>query len=459
MPLRKDAAIPAGAELRTDERTRVALEMTGGTRLVLDHHTTLAFDQHGLRMTAGRVVADLGARLAITTPAGSIDGDAAKLAITATAETTSVQVVRGRVILTSGTATADVRAGEEGTAERGAVVTSGGSGRVTVAPAPQLAHDVAWAELTEVIGGAPKPDEVTSGLGALRAYKPGEKRDRDWNLALARHDVKVRIVGPIARTEITETFRNDSDTQLEGVYQFPLPADAQIDGLALDVKDAPGGFLDGAFLDKERGAKIWKGVIDKAAPKPLQLATSDMIWVPGTWRDPALLDWKRGGRFELKIFPIPSKGARTIKIAYTQVVTPRGPWRQYIYPLPHSADGSTVADNFTVDVEVRGAQPGQVHAAGYPLAADPARGDVNDVNALTLTAGGFVPRGDLVVDYRATDGDAELRAWTFAGGAAIAPDERLARTAHVGIDPKVVAAQRAIAADLRPTAVVALHPK
>src|SRR4029079_12452740 len=131
----------------------------------------------------------------------------------------------------------------------------------------------------------------------------------------------------------------------------------------------------------ERGSKIWKGVIDKAAPKP-QIATNEMIWVPGKWRDTALLDWKRGGRFDLKIFPIPAKGARTIKIAYTQVVTPRGPWRQYIYPLPHSADGSTVADQMTVDVEVRGAARGEVRAAGYDLVADPAR---KDVNALTLS--------------------------------------------------------------------------
>jgi len=444
----KDAKIPANAKLRTDERTRVALAMTGGTRLVLDHTTTVAFDKTGLRLVAGRVVADLGARMAIATPISQIDGDAAKLAITTTDAVTSVQVVRGTVMLVAGTAKQDVRAGEEGIVERGAIAVS---------PAPALTHDVAWAELASTLGAsATEPDEVTSGLGALRAYKPGESRDRDWKLALAKHDVKVRIVGPIARTEITETFRNDSDTQLEGVYQFPLPADAQIDGLALDIKDAPGGFLEGAFLDKERGAKIWKGVIDKAAPKKLEIASNEMIWVPGKWRDPALLDWKRGGRFELKIFPIPAKGSRTIKIAYTQVVTPRGPWRQYTYPLPHSTDGSTVADNFTVDVEVRGAANGMVRAAGYQLAADPKR---TDVNALTLTAGGFVPRGDLVVDYRAAEGDAELRAWTYAGGQAVAPDEKLAKTKNVGIDPKVVEAQRAVAADLRPTAVVALHPK
>ena len=32
--------------------------------------------------------------------------------------------------------------------------------------------------------------------------------------------------------------------------------------------------------------------------------------MPGPWRDPALLEWQRGGRFELRIFPIPPHRSR-----------------------------------------------------------------------------------------------------------------------------------------------------
>jgi tetratricopeptide (TPR) repeat protein len=447
--LRDGEPVPAGAELRTDDRTRAALALGDGTTLVLDHGTAIGFaaaDARQIRLGAGRLAADVahveGHAAAITTPGGRIDVVGTRLSVTATAAMTAVQVTRGAVVLTSSAGERDdVRAGEEGVIERGALAVSA---------APGLVRDTAWAELAPA---TPAPDEVTSGLGALRAYKPGESRDRDWQLALASHDVKVRVVGPIARTEITETFRNDSAATLEGVYQFPLPPDAQIDGLALD---SAGGFVDGAFVDKERGARIWRGVIDRATPRIAAHPTQEIIWVEGRWRDPALLDWKRGGRFELRVYPIPAHGARTIKLAYTQVVAPRGSWRQYSYPLPHSRDGSTVADQFTVDVELRGAEPGMVRTAGYELVPDPARAAVN---ALTLRRSGFVPRGDLMIDYRAIDGNAELRAWTFAGGAAAAPDDKLATKKHVGVDPKVVAAQRAIAADLRPTAVVALRPR
>ncbi len=450
-PLQKGEVIPAGGAIRTDERTRVSVDMKDGTKLILDHATELAFEGNSARtmsLAKGRVVADVAhdekQPAKITTPDGTIDVLGTKLVVTAAPKLLSVQVVRGEVAVTSVTSQrAQVHAGEEAVIEGGAF---------NVSAAPSLANELAWTELVP----SQNPDEtVTSGLGALRAYKPGEKRDRDWNLALAKHDVKVRISGPIARTEITETFRNDSDATLEGVYQFPLPADAQIDGLELDIEGAPGGFLAGAFIDKARAQKIWQGVIDKATPKIAERPSSEIIWVPGRWRDPALLEWKRGGRFELKIYPIPAKGSRTIKIAYTQVVTAKGPFRQYVYPLAHSTDGSTVADNFTVDVEVRGAMPGLVRTLGYDMQRDPNRADVN---ALTMTASGFVPKGDITVDYRANDGDAELRAWTFAGGAAVPPDEKAHAKKGVGNDPKVTEAQRKVAADARPTAVLALRP-
>jgi tetratricopeptide (TPR) repeat protein len=450
-PLAKDEALPAGAEIRTDARTRSRLELADGSRLVLDHETTVAFDKRyprKLTLTSGRIVADVAhddkQPASVKTPAGTIDVVGTRFVTTATADLTTVQVVRGKIVLaTTAGERADVRAGEEGSIE---------NGKLAVTTAPSLANSVAWSELAPP--PAPGAEAITAGLGALRAYKPGEKRDRDWNLALAKHDVKVRISGPVARTEITEVFRNDTDSTLEGVYQFPLPPDAQIDNLELDIE---GGFMAGAFIDKVRAGKIWQGVIDKATPKMVTRRPSeDIIWVQGPWRDPALLDWKRGGRFELRIFPIPAKGARTIKIAYTQVVTPRGQGRQYVYPLPHSQDGSTVADQLTVDVEVRGAQQGGVRAVGYDLVPDPKRGDVN---AMTLSQSGFVPRGDLVVDYKATDGAAELRAWTFTGGAAAGPDENLAKKQKVGIDPKVVEAQRQVAGDARPTAVIAFRPK
>ncbi len=463
--LDKGTILAAGSAVKTDERTRAAIHLMDwpgrakglgaldqDTKLILDHATELQFspdNERSITMSGGRLSADVAhdpqRPATIRTPQGTIEVLGTELVVTSTPSLTAVQVVRGTVALvTTSGRREQLNAGEEGVIENGAL-------RVGVAPS--MSRELGWTELE-----APQADADSSiaGVGALRAYKPGEKRDRDWKLALATHDIKVRIVGPIARTEITETFRNDSDATLEGVYQFPLPADAQIDGLSLDIPDQPGAFIDGAFIAKDRAQKIWQGVIDRATPQQIARPSNEIVWVPGPWKDPALLDWKRGGRFELRVFPIPARGQRTIKLTYTQVVPTRGAERQYLYPLAHSSDGSTVAERFTVDVEVRGARQGFVRSTGYDLSPDPAR---SEVHAMTLAANAFVPRGDLVVDYRPTDGDAELRTWTFAGGVAVAPDEALARKRGVGIDPAVIDAQRTVASDARPTAVLALRPE
>ncbi len=141
----------------------------------------------------------------------------------------------------------------------------------------------------------------------------------------------------MARTEVDETFTNDTDEELEGIFRFPLPPGAQIEKLSLEVD---GKLVDGAFVDRDKGAAIWRGVIQNAAPKAPR-PKEEILWVPGPWRDPALLEWQRGGRFELKIFPIPRRGSRRVVLTYTQTVDQSAGIRRFTYPLAHDPSGST----------------------------------------------------------------------------------------------------------------------
>src|SRR5204863_3695529 len=153
---------------------------------------------------------------------------------------------------------------------------------------------------------------------------------------------------------------------LEGIYRFPMPPDAQIERFALDVD---GHLEEGAFVDRERASAIWRGAIVNAGGK--KPVAEEIVWVRGPWRDPALLEWQRGGRFELRIFPIPRHGSRRIVLAYTQTLSPAGGMRRYAYPLAHDPAGSTRVDRFDIDVQVRGYDPKLgVRAYGYPLRRD-----------------------------------------------------------------------------------------
>jgi ferric-dicitrate binding protein FerR (iron transport regulator)/Mg-chelatase subunit ChlD len=441
------ATVEPGAVIATDTRTRARLKLSDGSEITLNRGTEIELVDSAARtvaLRAGELVAEInklesGPNAIYQTANARVEVLGTRFLLSANGSHTSVRVSRGLVSLSSPAGSSEVRPGEEG------VVTDAAAPEVD--PSGELAEAMSFAELATGDGAA---DKTLAGIGELRAFKPGEKRDRDWPLEVEKQKVTVRIAGNVARTEIEQTFRNDSKTTLEGVYKFPLPSDAKIDRLALDVEDK---FEEGAFVDKERAAKIWRGVIRRATPQRKRIRENDVIWVPGPWRDPALLEWQRGGRFELRIFPIPKKGSRTIKLAYTQVLPPQGHSRRYVYPLAYAKDGSTDVESFEVDFAVVGIDPVRTpRTFGYDAEPNIA----GDTATLTYGAQGFRPAGNFIVEYTPAQADAELAAWTFRGDVAAAPTTN---TRRGGLDPEVVAAHQRVADDKRPTALLALRPE
>ncbi len=426
-PLARGAEIPAGAEVRTDGRTRARIDLADGSQLVLDRSTNLTFDlalPRAATLAQGAVVADVAhlddvpnARVAL--PNGGVTVVGTKFLLTASDGRSTVRVTRGLVRLADqGGHEVEVKIGEEG-------VLAGGAPEVS--PAVDLANAVAWSELNGEVRTDPEAPIV--GLGELRARRPGQTNEQAQAVALRRHSVRVRIAGNMARTEVEETFRNDTANQLEGIYRFPLPPEAQIERLALDVN---GQMEDGAFVDRARASAIWRGVIRNAV-HPMQQAqeTQELVWVPGPWHDPALLEWQRGGRFELRIFPIPAHGERRVAISYTQLIEASGGVRRYVYPLAHDANGSTRVDTFDVDLQLVGNDTAAgVRTRGYALAPDAANAPAG-ATRMTFSQTAFVPAGDMVVEYALPDRNQQLTSWAYQPTAA-SPAVVVAATPTVG---------------------------
>jgi VWA domain-containing protein/FecR-like protein/vault protein inter-alpha-trypsin-like protein len=409
-PVDKGASVPPGWLVRTDGRTRAELALGDGSSFALDRDAELVLRDDGprsLRLSRGSLVADVahveGApRAKVAVPGGEIEVVGTKFAVEVAGDNARVGVTRGEVVLRDARGGRErVRAGEEGRV--------GAKAPLRVAASSGVAESLGWTESLRPAGeGGLPPDEPVRGLGELRAKKPGQQNERDTALRLAKHNVTVRLVDNVARTEVEEAFENDTGDELEGIYRFPLPPDAHIERLALEVN---GKLEEAAFVERDKAAAIWRGVIQHAtpkAPKPVE----EIIWVPGPWRDPALLEWQRGGRFELRIFPIKPKSSRRVIIAYTQTVPLSGGLRRYTYPLPYDPKGSTSVDDFKVDVQVLGHDKALgVKALGYAL--QPAPGGDGRAERLAFQQARFVPTGDLQVEYGLPDRDAELSAWAY----------------------------------------------
>lgn len=433
-------AIPAGATVQTEAHTRARVELSDGSVVVLDGDTTLTLrpEARALALGAGTAVVEAlpgsGPQVTLDVGSGRVDSAGGKL-VAGVGEDPWIQVVRGDARVLGEDAPTAVRAGEV------ARFGVGSTPSVSVAADPSQA--LAWADLD---GVSTAPDQGLPGIGRLSARRPGEREDRDRPLTLARHRVEVRIAGPVARTTIEETFQNDGPHVLEGIYSFPLPPDARIAGLELEVD---GRWERGGFVSRERAKKIWRGVIRNATPLAARRNDEEWIWVPGPWRDPALLEWQKGGRFDLRIFPIPAHGARRIRLVYEQNLPTHGAGLRYAYPLPRAVDDSLLVGQFDVDVRVVGAH--RVTPGGYALS--PAPGTSDGVHALHYTAQGFLPTGDLTLDIEADDPGAELTWWSWRGQATAAPPA----TSREG-EPGVHAAHQQLHADPRGYVTFAVRP-
>ncbi len=169
-----------------------------------------------------------------------------------------------------------------------------------------LPEDPAWFKSFQ-------SDAVRDPLGSLLATVDG----RNVALELASHKITVDINDQIARTVIEEEFENRTNTTLEGVFSFPLPADASIsefgmwDGNRLVV---------GEIVEKARARAIYDTLVREK-------------------KDPGLLEWSGGNLFTARVYPI--HGRKRIRLAYTQVLEKRGGAYTYRYPLVSDLAKST----------------------------------------------------------------------------------------------------------------------
>jgi ferric-dicitrate binding protein FerR (iron transport regulator)/Mg-chelatase subunit ChlD len=405
------AQVPTGSLLRTGPRSSAQITLTDGSALSLDHDTELqlASSSRRARLSRGALIVDVaskaGARAQLNVNEGALQIEAGKVALRVGSDFAIVDVIRGSATLTAdGASPLRVSSGEEARLYRGAApyVSAGAT----------LSEAVAF---TDTLLDASESSASARGLGELTARKPGSTEELRGAVKLSAHRVRVRIAGAMARTEIDEVFENNSDEVLEGIYRFPIPAEAKIERLALEVD---GKLTEGAFVDRDRAAAIWRGAIVNAAPSMRPQIKDDIVWVPGPWRDPALLEWQRGGRFELKIFPIPKHGQRRIVLAYTEAVRPVGGVRHFSYPLPVDPGGTTKIRHFDVDIEVRGHDPKfAVRTLGYPLSAS----DRDGARALSFSADDFTPNGDLSIEWALPERHSELSSFGYRAG-----DERYA---------------------------------
>jgi tetratricopeptide (TPR) repeat protein len=158
------------------------------------------------------------------------------------------------------------------------------------------------------------------------------------SLELVSLQVTVQIEGPRARTVVDHIFRNPHPRQLEGTFEYPLPAGASPSYFAM-------------FLGQTRDSVPQRfgrrgdtppslGALSRFTPEELVKRVDVSDW--GTLQqgrvvaqdkaretyeevvrgriDPALLEYAGGNTFRGRVFPIPAQGYNRVLIAYEELL-------------------------------------------------------------------------------------------------------------------------------------------
>lgn len=204
------------------------------------------------------------------------------------------------------------------------------------------------------------PRTEVAGFGRLETRAGGEMQ----SLELRDLRIDVRTHGDHAVTEVTHTFHNPTDAQIEGTFRFPLPDGAMLLGLSMEIN---GRMMEGEIVEKARAREIYEKIVD------------EML-------DPALLEWEHGKWFKLRVFPIEPVADKRVVIRYATPLVPTIGGFEYVYATA-APDMQAVIESFGLTFDGVEITRTDSFAAGTDVVVPLATADVPRVTRETRADG------------------------------------------------------------------------
>ena len=124
-------------------------------------------------------------------------------------------------------------------------------------------------------------------------------------------DVQARLIDQAAQVQVSQTFVNSDDRDMEVSFVFPLPYDGAVEQMTLliDGKEHPA-----KLLDAGEARRMYEEIVRRN-------------------RDPALLEWLGAGLFRTSVFPLSAGASRTVVLRYSQLLRKHEGLTEFLFPL------------------------------------------------------------------------------------------------------------------------------
>jgi len=130
-------------------------------------------------------------------------------------------------------------------------------------------------------------------------------------LELTKHNIDAEMHENIAVVNVEHEFYNNSSATVEGDFYFPLPKEAQVSKFSMIVD---GKTMTGEMLPQEEARRIYEDIVRRMM-------------------DPALLEMADSRWFRARLFPVPPRAKRLIKLRFDETLSRNGNTVQFDYPL------------------------------------------------------------------------------------------------------------------------------
>ncbi len=195
------------------------------------------------------------------------------------------------------------------------------------------------------------------------------------------HHVNVRIQDQLATTKIDQVFHNDSGSEREGMYVFPMPDGSAITKFSMFAGEKE---ITGQILTKQEARSIYESIVRRR-------------------KDPALLEYIDRNTFRASVYPIPAHGDKRIRLDYSEVVEKTGETCRYVYPLSTERFSARPLEDCKVKIKITSKRSiTNIYSPTHVVDVD----RYNDHEAtVTWEASNTKPDTDLILYYTLSNDD------------------------------------------------------
>jgi Ca-activated chloride channel family protein len=150
-------------------------------------------------------------------------------------------------------------------------------------------------------------------------------------LAMLSHQATIAIDDQVAVTKVAETFRNQTDQQMEATYVFPVPRGAVVNQFSLWINDKE---IKGEVVAADQARDLYTSIIRRT-------------------QNPALLEYLGSGLLRVRVAAIPAKSDQKLVVSYTSVADRAGDAVEYIYPLKANGNMAATLQEFSITANIK----------------------------------------------------------------------------------------------------------